>query len=228
MKISFIWRFYPQPQFHTYSWRILQAIKKWCLLTYSTLDPPTFFSKNIHPFRSYKPSPIYFWTYTMYNCTYIQTDRQKYRWTGKQTQNQWNGQTNKPTQKQTNGQTNWLTDKTDDSHGLAQLYSTHANSYYSPYFQAELEKLRNAKELLQPLASSGHDATPSAPAPNRNDCPICFEPPAREVWECINCSNWLCGDCKVKIDICPSCRVSFQTRPPKRNTPLERLFCTQC
>jgi hypothetical protein len=54
-------------------------------------------------------------------------------------------------------------------------------------------------------------------------CPVCLVLP-NEVYSCQECDNLVCGDCKPKLKSCPSCRQSFEVRPPARNKLAERLI----
>ena len=73
-----------------------------------------------------------------------------------------------------------------------------------------------AKRVAMKLASPAH-AAPAAPAPaaapgtpDRDECPICFEP--EKSTALVPCGHILCGACAAKYAHCPVCREVVSSR----------------
>ncbi len=52
------------------------------------------------------------------------------------------------------------------------------------------------------------------------ECVVCYEVHPI-IYECTQCRNLLCSGCAVRLDKCPMCRLSFQTRPYVRSRIME-------
>ncbi len=58
--------------------------------------------------------------------------------------------------------------------------------------------------------------------PERFKCPICFEIPEKEIYQCQN-GHTICNVCVESVSICPQCRVNLGT-PRIRSRPLEDIL----
>lgn len=58
--------------------------------------------------------------------------------------------------------------------------------------------------------------------PEQFKCPICFEIPEKEIYQCQN-GHTLCDVCVQSLSLCPQCRVSLGTSKI-RSRPLEELL----
>ncbi len=62
--------------------------------------------------------------------------------------------------------------------------------------------------------------------PDEFRCPICFEVPQAEIYQCTN-GHTICASCQSNIQLCPQCRVPFQVGTEIgliRNRVLESLL----
>ena len=48
-----------------------------------------------------------------------------------------------------------------------------------------------------------------------------------QIFTCQQCDNMLCGGCRSKVNVCPTCRKNFTKAPPKRNRLAERLIAAR-
>ena len=68
-------------------------------------------------------------------------------------------------------------------------------------------------------------ADPQQPDADDKNCPVCMEQPVEvAVFSCVECANWVCGECMEEIATCPSCRVDIKAQPMTRNVALERML----
>ncbi|ODM92662.1 E3 ubiquitin-protein ligase SIAH1 [Orchesella cincta] len=56
-------------------------------------------------------------------------------------------------------------------------------------------------------------------------CPICFEIPAQEIYQCAS-GHTVCGTCSANLELCPQCREPYGTKKI-RNRALEQILDTQ-
>ncbi|CAL8098646.1 unnamed protein product [Orchesella dallaii] len=60
---------------------------------------------------------------------------------------------------------------------------------------------------------------------NHFECPICFEIPSAEIYQCTN-GHTICSECSVNIKSCPECRVPYGNSKI-RNRALEQILDKQ-
>lgn len=61
--------------------------------------------------------------------------------------------------------------------------------------------------------------------PEELQCPVCFEVPSGEVFQCVD-GHVICKECYGHITQCPQCRVPFG-QPPIRNRLMETMLAAR-
>lgn len=59
--------------------------------------------------------------------------------------------------------------------------------------------------------------------PEQMKCPICFEIPENEIFQCKN-GHTICDICSGSVQLCPQCRVNLNNENRIRNRALEELL----
>ena len=85
-----------------------------------------------------------------------------------------------------------------------------------------IAKLNRSLDNLTALTDTLKDLT-SVRSEDEVVCSVCLACPTGTILDCVACNGLLCHSCKSRVVSCPTCRVKFRRKPPRRNRWAEKL-----
>lgn len=102
---------------------------------------------------------------------------------------------------------------------------------YGPLIKGVQESSKPSNKLVAPTAPSSSSSISKTEkkmedleVPEQLRCPICFEVPIKEIYQCKN-GHTICCECEANVKQCPQCRIPIPVNGELiRNRALESLL----